>query len=273
MLRFAENPRDRVAGFRVLQLLPGIGPSTAASVMDAMAGALDAAIGLAALPAAAARRGRLAGLRRAVRRSARPLRRLAGRSRAGAALVRAASRAHPRGRHDAPRRPAAARADRRRLCLARALPDRADARPADATSDQAGPPHLDEDYLILSTIHSAKGQEWKQVFVLNAVDGCIPSDLGVGTTRGDRGGAAAALCRDDAGQGRAAPGHAAALLRRTARPRAATATSTPRAPASSRPRSWRIRTLRLAPGRRRGRAGRPARGPRRPEVAMRGMWR
>ncbi len=52
--------------------------------------------------------------------------------------------------------------------------------PPDATSDHAGPPHLDEDYLILSTIHSAKGQEWKNVFVLNAVDGCIPIDLGAG---------------------------------------------------------------------------------------------
>ena len=40
----------------------------------------------------------------------------------------------------------------------------------------------DEDYLILSTIHSAKGQEWKSVFVLNTVDGCIPSDLGTGTS-------------------------------------------------------------------------------------------
>ena len=40
---------------------------------------------------------------------------------------------------------------------------------------------LDEDYLILSTIHSAKGQEWKSVFVLNAVDGCIPSDLATGS--------------------------------------------------------------------------------------------
>src|SRR4029077_340827 len=53
--------------------------------------------------------------------------------------------------------------------------------PPDATSDQARGPVLDEDYLILSTIHSAKGQEWKSVFVLNAVDGCIPSDLAVGT--------------------------------------------------------------------------------------------
>ena len=54
--------------------------------------------------------------------------------------------------------------------------------PPDATSDQAGVPLLDEDCLILSTIHSAKGQEWKSVFILNVVDGCMPSDLGTGTT-------------------------------------------------------------------------------------------
>ncbi len=53
--------------------------------------------------------------------------------------------------------------------------------PPGATSDEAGVPHLDEDYLILSTIHSAKGQEWTAVFVLNAVDGCIPTDLATGS--------------------------------------------------------------------------------------------
>ena len=42
--------------------------------------------------------------------------------------------------------------------------------PPQATSDEAGPPHQDEDYLILSTIHSAKGQEWPAVTVLNVVD-------------------------------------------------------------------------------------------------------
>ena len=41
--------------------------------------------------------------------------------------------------------------------------DNAGADPPDATSDQAGVPLLDEDYLILSTIHSAKRQEWKSV--------------------------------------------------------------------------------------------------------------
>jgi DNA helicase II / ATP-dependent DNA helicase PcrA len=54
--------------------------------------------------------------------------------------------------------------------------------PPDATSDEAGVPILDEDYLILSTIHSAKGQEWASVFLLNTVDGCLPSDLATGST-------------------------------------------------------------------------------------------
>ena len=54
--------------------------------------------------------------------------------------------------------------------------------PPDASSDQAGVPLRDEDYLILSTIHSAKGQEWRSVFVLNCVDGCIPSDLATGSS-------------------------------------------------------------------------------------------
>ena len=47
--------------------------------------------------------------------------------------------------------------------------------PPQATGDEAGPPLLDEDYLVLSTIHSAKGQEWDAVFVLNATDGAIPT--------------------------------------------------------------------------------------------------
>ena len=54
--------------------------------------------------------------------------------------------------------------------------------PPSATSDEAGIPLLDDDYLILSTIHSAKGQEWSAVTLLNAVDGCIPSDLATGSS-------------------------------------------------------------------------------------------
>jgi DNA helicase-2/ATP-dependent DNA helicase PcrA len=53
--------------------------------------------------------------------------------------------------------------------------------PPQASSDESGPPMRDEDYLILSTIHSAKGQEWQAVHVLNVVDGCMPADMATGT--------------------------------------------------------------------------------------------
>ncbi len=53
--------------------------------------------------------------------------------------------------------------------------------PPEATGDFAQPPHLDEDYLILSTIHSAKGQEWDAVYLLRVADGCIPSDMATGS--------------------------------------------------------------------------------------------
>jgi DNA helicase-2/ATP-dependent DNA helicase PcrA len=54
--------------------------------------------------------------------------------------------------------------------------------PPGAVSDEAGVPGKDDDYLILSTIHSAKGQEWRVVHVLNVVDGCIPSDMATGSS-------------------------------------------------------------------------------------------
>lgn len=56
--------------------------------------------------------------------------------------------------------------------------------PPSSTSDLAGPPHLDEDYLILSTMHSAKGCEWDVVHVIHAADGMIPSDMSVADQAG-----------------------------------------------------------------------------------------
>jgi DNA helicase II / ATP-dependent DNA helicase PcrA len=53
--------------------------------------------------------------------------------------------------------------------------------PPQGTSAEAGSPHLDDDYLVLSTFHSAKGQEWDVVFVPNVTDGGIPSDMAVGS--------------------------------------------------------------------------------------------
>ena len=52
--------------------------------------------------------------------------------------------------------------------------------PPSAAGDLAGDPLLDEDYLILSTVHSAKGQEWESVFVLNVTDGNFPSEFATG---------------------------------------------------------------------------------------------
>lgn len=53
--------------------------------------------------------------------------------------------------------------------------------PPSSTQDLPADPLLDEDYLILSTIHSAKGLEWDAVYVLHAADGCIPSDMATGS--------------------------------------------------------------------------------------------
>ncbi|TGQ66627.1 MAG: ATP-dependent helicase [Mesorhizobium sp.] len=180
VLRFAENPRDRVAGFRVLQLLPGIGPSAAGQVVDAMTSALDEAMGLAGWrpPQRAADDwpgfvSLYSGLRAGAKWPA------------DLEQVRLWYEPHLERIHeDATTRRAdllqleqigQGYASRERFLTELTLD------PPDATSDQAGPPHRDEDYLILSTIHSAKGQEWKNVFVLNTIDGCIPADLGVGT--------------------------------------------------------------------------------------------
>jgi DNA helicase-2/ATP-dependent DNA helicase PcrA len=52
--------------------------------------------------------------------------------------------------------------------------------PPSATSDLAGTPLLDEDYLVLSTVHSAKGQEWEAVYLLNVSDGNFPNEFAAG---------------------------------------------------------------------------------------------
>lgn len=179
LLRLAENPRDRVAGFRVLQVLPGLGPTSAGRVLDV----LDRSGTLAAVPAPP-RSGDdwhdfvrlLEALRE--RRSGWPAEMEAARLWYQPHLDRIHEDATARQADLVQLEQIAAGYPSRTRFLTELTLD-----PPDATSDHAGPPHRDEDYLILSTIHSAKGQEWKSVFVLNAVDGCIPSDLATGTGR------------------------------------------------------------------------------------------
>ncbi|WP_026187013.1 ATP-dependent helicase [Ensifer sp. BR816] len=181
-LRFAQNPRDRVAGFRLMQLLPGVGPQTAGRVLDAIAADPEPLTALCEIPAPP-RSGdgwtSFVDMLQTLRSG-----RTGWPSEIGTA--RAWYEPHLERIHeDAEVR----RADLLQLeQIATGYPSRErfltelTLDPPDATSDQAGVPLLDEDYLILSTIHSSKGQEWKSVFVLNCVDGCIPSDLGVGST-------------------------------------------------------------------------------------------
>ena len=180
LLRFVENPRDRVAGFRLMHLIPGVGSASAQRVLDSMAAVSDPIAALAHAPAPP-RAGddwkQFVGVLENLRQSNWP-----------ADLERARLWYEPhldRIHEDAETR----RADLIQLeQIASGYPSRErfltelTLDPPDATSDQAGVPLLDEDYLILSTIHSAKGQEWKSVYVLNVVDGCMPSDLGTGTS-------------------------------------------------------------------------------------------
>jgi DNA helicase II / ATP-dependent DNA helicase PcrA len=182
-LRWVENPRDRVAGFRVIHLLPGAGPATAAKLLDRVAEAGDplSAIGAFKPPSACA-----ADWPEFVRTFELARRKAAGWP-AELDLVRGWYTPHlDRIYEDAVMR----ESDLAQLVqIAATFPSRErfltelTLDPPDATSDEAGAPLLDEDYLILSTIHSAKGQEWKSVFVLNCVDGCIPSDLATGAER------------------------------------------------------------------------------------------
>jgi ATP-dependent DNA helicase UvrD/PcrA len=181
ILRWIENPRERLAGFRALRLLPGVGPRTATGWLDALAAATNIGEVLAVLAAPAAARE------------------------AWASLVDLHARLRDRGDwpadieavidwylpqmerlyDDAPlrapdlaqlRRIAATYPSRERFLTELALD------PPAATSAEADAAHKDEDYLTLSTIHSSKGQEWNVVQVLNCVDGCLPSDLSTGSS-------------------------------------------------------------------------------------------
>jgi DNA helicase-2/ATP-dependent DNA helicase PcrA len=179
-LRFAENPRDRVAGFRVLQLLPGVGPATAGRVLDRLA-APDAAAMLVtyAPPRAGAEWEDFAALFGGLLRGEAGWPAELGQVREWYEphLQRIHEDAHMRAADLTQLEQIAAGYPSRERFLTDLTLD-----PPGAASDESGAPLLDEDYLILSTIHSAKGQEWKSVFVLNAVDGCIPSDLATGNT-------------------------------------------------------------------------------------------
>jgi ATP-dependent DNA helicase UvrD/PcrA len=181
-LRWCENPRDRVAGFRVIQLLPGIGPSTAAKILDQVEAdthTSDVLYDIKVPKAAAEDWPAFAELFEQMRQ---------GKIRWPAEfelvqewyaphLERIYDDAHFRAADVTQLAQIAAGYGSRERFLTELTLD-----PPDATSGRPGADLKDEDYTVLSTIHSAKGQEWSIVRILNVVDGCIPSDRATGTS-------------------------------------------------------------------------------------------
>ena len=191
-LRVVENPRDEVSWYRLLQLLPGIGDVTARAAIAAMgARSWDPDAIAAFTPPARARdaHASLVALLRSLR--TRPSEGevdppdTADGGTGGAGPSEEIARI--RGMYDALLRdiydrPEPRLADLDQLqAIAAGFPGRAAflaalaLEPPSATTDLAGGLTDDEDdLLILSTAHSAKGKEWDAVFLIGAVDGAFP---------------------------------------------------------------------------------------------------
>ena len=184
LFRLADNPADEISWFRVLQLLDGVGPATARRALDALVTADGDK--LAAWPDA----------REHLPSDARPLADAVIEALRGARGDTAAGvRAELLGQSLAPliraRYPDGAlrlqdldqlvAAAREASALGQFVSDLV-IDPPTSSSDLAGPPHLDEDYLVLSTIHSAKGLEWHAVHVLALYDGNFPACMAAGST-------------------------------------------------------------------------------------------
>ena len=183
VLKWAENPKNEVAAFRVLKLLPGMGPSNAARCFEHLAVNDHQFSSLREFrsPAAAVQewpdfcdllaalsgtevgdRGWQAQLTQ-VRHWYQPH------------LERIYDSLDTREADLEQLEQISGRYPTRERFLTELTLD-----PPSAAGDRAGDPLLDEDYLILSTVHSAKGQEWESVFLLNVTDGNFPSEFATG---------------------------------------------------------------------------------------------
>ena len=183
VLKWAENPRNEVAAFRVLKLLPGMGPANAARCFERLAVNEHCISALKEFRAPAAAAGEwpafcslmvsLGGAEigdrgwqsqvSEVRRWYQPH------------LERIYDGIDTREADLEQLEQISGRYPTRERFLTELTLD-----PPSAAGDLAGDPLLDEDYLILSTVHSAKGQEWESVFVLNVTDGNFPSEFATG---------------------------------------------------------------------------------------------
>ena len=176
-LRIAENPSDEIAWYRILQMIEGIGPATAAKIITHVTKSHDPRALKTFAPPAAAKAG-WADLCQLMDDLV-----TAGEGNPAAQVQRIRSfyddimaqrYENPQARRrdlEHIEQVASGYKARRQLLTDLTLD------PPNSTSDIAANPLKDEDWLVLSTIHSAKGCEWDVVYVIHASDGCLPSDM------------------------------------------------------------------------------------------------
>jgi ATP-dependent DNA helicase UvrD/PcrA len=184
LVRVVANPKDELAWFRILQLMDAVGPATARRITAVLLSEGASPVVLAAggsAPVPTEARGDADDLALALEEAAR-----LGTEAPGPVLERLRrwlddriERRYP----DAAARKADLEQLERAAGAARTIQQflsELTLDPPAATSDLAGPPLLDDDWLTISTIHSAKGCEWDVVHVLHVSDGHIPSDMATG---------------------------------------------------------------------------------------------
>jgi DNA helicase-2/ATP-dependent DNA helicase PcrA len=192
LLRVLENPFDEVSWFRILQLPDGIGPATARRLMDQLEVHRPTAEESPGLSPLVKLLDEPVGVPPAAREGIQSLRAALGDCLVEERMPPAAQLQRLRVFLEPvfARRYEAASARLRDIDQLEALAGGYESRgrfvaeltldPPSSTGDLAGPPLLDEDWLILSTIHSAKGLEFDVVHVIHAADGMIPSDMSTG---------------------------------------------------------------------------------------------
>ena len=181
-LRLLENPRDEMAWFRVLQLMDGIGPTTAANILQHVIDHGDDPRSVGSFTGPPPARDELKAFSdmivelapMGVKEPAIQIERI--RKFYDTLLKKTYDNPGVRARDLISLEQIASGYKSRRKFLVDLQLD-----PPTSTSDLAGPPVKDEDYLILSTIHSAKGCEWDVVYLIHATDGFLPSDMSAGS--------------------------------------------------------------------------------------------
>jgi DNA helicase-2/ATP-dependent DNA helicase PcrA len=181
-LRVMENPRDELAWYRVLELFDGIGPTTAGRIADHVAANRHDPKAVSTFDAPPAARETLAAFAKLVG----DLSSMGARE--PAVQVERIRRFYDPILDRTYENPVARKRDlisleqiasgyrsRRQFLVDLQL------NPPTSTGDVAGPPAKDEDWLNLSTIHSAKGCEWDVVYLIHAADGFLPSDMAAGS--------------------------------------------------------------------------------------------